>query len=60
MTQAMQLIDQDAAIRHTLIVDSKKLFHTVTTLEDGRDYQLKQIFQLIGYSFEVCEIDELR
>ncbi len=45
---------------HTLNVDSKSLFDTITTLHEGREYRLRQTVQGIRDSFESREMDMLR
>lgn len=45
---------------HELNVYSKGLFDTITTLDDGRDYRLRQTVQRIRDSFESREVNIIR
>lgn len=57
LKMGMASIFPDQKFTHELIVDSKGLFDTVTTLHEGRDYRLRQTVQRIRYSFKAREID---
>lgn len=53
-------LNPNIKIRHELIVDSKGLYDTISTLHEGRDYRLKQTVQRIRDSFENQDIDTLK
>lgn len=46
--------------KSTLVVDSKGLYDTITTLHQGREYRLRQTVQRLRDSFESQEMDALR
>ena len=48
------------SFRHMLLVDSKGLYDTISTLHEGREYRLRQTVQSIRDSFESQDIDLLR
>lgn len=50
----------DKTVTHTLHVDSRGLFDTITTLHNGREYRLRQTVQRIRDSFEAKETDVVR
>lgn len=60
LKQAFKSIAPHDEIKHTLIVDSKGLYDTISTLHEGEDYRLKQTVQRIRDSFESGDIDVLR
>lgn len=45
---------------HVIIVDSKSLFDTITTLHENREYRLRQTVQRIRDSFESRDITAIR
>ena len=47
-------------IRHVLLVDSKGLYDTITTLHEGKEYRLLQTVQRRRDSFESRDMDVLR
>lgn len=47
-------------IRHEMIVDSKALFDTITTLHECREYRLRRTVSRIRHSFESHELDVVR
>ena len=48
------------SFKHTLNVDSKGLYDTITTLHEGRDYRLRQTVQRIRDSFEAGQVNVIR
>lgn len=60
MKECLQSIVPQAKIQHELVVDSKGLYDTITTLHDGKEYRLRQTVQRIRDSFENGDIDQLR
>lgn len=56
---ACQAIYFDRMITHQVVVDSKGLFDTLTTLHEGKDYRLRQTVQRIRDSFDSGEMDSL-
>lgn len=53
-------LHRDKAVEHTLHVDSRGLFDTITTLHNGREYRLRQTVQRIRDGFESGETDAIR
>lgn len=47
-------------IKHELILDSKALFDTITTLHESREYRLRRTVSRIRHSFESRELDVVR
>lgn len=47
-------------VRHLIMVDSKALYDTITTLHEGKEYRLRQTVQRLRDSFESREMDVLR
>lgn len=48
----------DEKINHTLIVDSKVPYDTITTLHEGRNYRLRQTIQRLRDSFEANDLNK--
>lgn len=48
------------ALRHELMVDSKSLFETITTLHKPEDYRLRKVVARMRDSFESSELDSIR
>lgn len=57
---AIASLNPSSKINHELIVDSKGLYDTISTLHEGRDYRLKQTVQCIRDSFENGDINILK
>ena len=47
-------------IGNELLVDSRCLYDTITTLHEGNDYRLRQTVQRIRNSFEASELNRMR
>lgn len=47
-------------IKHEMIVDSKDLFDTITTLHESHEYRLSMTVSRIRHSFESRELDLVR
>lgn len=45
---------------HEMIVDSKSLYDTITTLHEGKEYRLRQTVQRIRDSFESHNLNKIR
>lgn len=50
--QCLASNSQGGRFRHILMEDSRGLFDTITTLNDEREYRLRQIVQRLRDSFE--------
>lgn len=50
----------DRPLRHELLVDSKALFETLTTLHQGEDYRLRKTVARMRISFESQELNAIR
>lgn len=60
LKMAFRSVFENHDFPHTLVVDSKGLFNTITTLHDGREYRLGQTVLRIRDSFDSPDIDVLR
>ena len=60
LKHALRSVFSEHDFAHVLIVDSKGLFDTITTLHDGREYRLRQTVQRIRDSFESQDINVMR
>lgn len=47
-------------IRHEILVDSRALFDTITTLHECKEYRLRNTVNRIRNSFEAQELDSIR
>lgn len=47
-------------VKHELLVDSKSLFETITTLHDSREYRLRKTVARMRDSFESSELNVVR
>ena len=56
----MRSLFPKTGIRSEIVVDSKGLFDTISTLHEGREYRLRQTVQRIRDSFESKEVDVIR
>jgi len=59
-TQSLHCLFPSLSITHKLHVDSRALYDTITTLNEGKDYRVRQALERIRDSFESCEFDTLR
>lgn len=50
----------DRFVRHELIVDSKLLFETITTLHQSEDYRLRKIVTRLRDTFESKELNSIK
>ena len=60
ITMCLRSIFPKKCFRHMILVDSKGLYDTISTLHEGREYRLRQTVQRIRDSFESQDIDVLR
>lgn len=51
---------ENEGIKHELNVDSKGLYDTITTLQEGSEFRLRQTVQRNRDSFESEELDKMR
>lgn len=58
--QCLPSLTRNDAITHTMNVESKGLFDTLSTLHEGREYRFRQTGQQIRNSFDSGDLDELQ
>lgn len=60
MRETIREIFPHCTIKHEMVVDSKALFDTITTLHESREYRLRRTVSRIRHSFESRELDVVR
>lgn len=60
MRETIREIFPHCEVKHEMIVDSKALFDTITTLHECREYRLRRTVSRIRHSFESHELDVVR
>lgn len=60
LKEIIRILFPKKALKHQLLVDSKSLFETITTLHQTGDYRLRKIVARMRDSFESSELDIVR
>lgn len=60
LKSALAYLFPQKLVRHQLLVDSKSLFETITTLHQTGDYRLRKVVARLRDSFEAKELNSVR